>query len=131
MRIGRIGSFGEDKATASLQDNHYQIIQRNFQRKWGKIDIIAKDKKTKELVFVEVKTRQLNYDYSLNPEEALTSKKFRCLKRAFLSYLSQYNLEDNPWRFDFIAIEIDNFSKKPIIRHYEDIFLEFKIESTL
>lgn len=125
MRIGRIGSFGEDKATIYLQNSHYQIIQRNFQRKWGEIDIIAKDKKTKEIVFVEVKTRQLNYSNSLSPEEALTSKKIRRLKRAFLSYLNRYNLEDKPWRFDFIAIEIDNFSQEPIIRHYKDIFLEF------
>jgi len=125
MRIGRIGSFGEDKATIYLQNSHYQIIQRNFQRKWGEIDIIAKDKKTKEIVFVEVKTRQLNYSNSLSPEEALTSKKVRRLKRAFLSYLNRYNLEDKPWRFDFIAIEIDNFSQEPIIRHYKDIFLEF------
>jgi putative endonuclease len=125
MRIGKIGSFGEDKATAYLQNSHYEIIQRNFQRKWGEIDIIAKDKKTKELVFVEVKTRQLNYAYSLNPEEALTSKKVRRLKRAFLSYLNRYNLEDKPWRFDFIAIEIDNFENEPMIRHYKDIFLQF------
>lgn len=125
MRIGRIGFFGEDKATAYLRNSHYQIIQRNFQRKWGEIDIIAKDKKTKELVFVEVKTRQLNCGYSLSPEEALTSKKVRRLKRAFLSYLNRYNLEDKPWRFDFIAIEIDNFENKPIIRHYKDIFLQF------
>ncbi|HDQ15837.1 MAG TPA: YraN family protein [Bacteroidetes bacterium] len=125
MRIGRIGSFGEDKATIYLQNSHYEIIQRNFQRKWGEIDIIAKDKKTKELVFVEVKTRQFNYAYSLNPEEALTSKKVRRLKRAFLSYLNRYDLEDKPWRFDFIAVEIDNFCKEPIIRHYKDIFLEF------
>jgi len=125
MRIGKVGSFGEDKATNYLQNSHYQIIQRNFQRKWGEIDIIAKDTKTKEIVFVEVKTRRLNYDYSLFPEEALTSKKVRRLKRTFLSYLNQYNLEDKPWRFDFIAVEIDNFGNKPEIRHYKDIFLQF------
>ena len=125
MRIGKIGFFGEDKATNYLQNNHYQIIQRNFQKRWGEIDIIAKDKKTKEIVFVEVKTRQLNYANSLSPEEALTSKKVRRLKRAFLSYLNQYNLEDKPWRFDFIAVEINDFNQRSIIRHYKDIFLEF------
>ena len=125
MRIGKVGSFGENKAMTYLQNSHYQIIQRNFQKKWGEIDIIAKDSKTKEIVFIEVKTRQLNYANSLSPEEALTAKKVRRLKRAFLSYLNQYNLEDKPWRFDFIAIEIDNFSQEPIIRHYKDIFLEF------
>lgn len=125
MRIGKIGSFGENNAIAYLQKKHYQIIKRNFQKKWGEIDIIAKDKKTKEIVFVEVKTRKFNYANSLNPEEALTSKKVRRLKRAFLSYLNQYNLEDKPWRFDFIAIKIDNFNQAPIIQHYKDIFLEF------
>jgi Holliday junction resolvase-like predicted endonuclease len=77
------------------------------------------------VVFVEVKTRQFNYANSLNSEEALTSRKVCCLKRAFLSYLNQYNLEDKPWRFDFIAIEIDNFENEPKVRHYKDIFLEF------
>ncbi|MEA3464276.1 MAG: YraN family protein, partial [Patescibacteria group bacterium] len=75
--------------------------------------------------FIEVKTRKLNYGCSLTPEEALTSKKVRRLKRAFLSYLNQYNLENRPWRFDFIAVEIDNVENKPKIRHYKDIFLEF------
>jgi len=108
-----------------------RLYKEIFKGNGVKLILLQKIKKTKEIVFVGGKTRQLNYDYSLNPEEALTSKNVRRLKRAFLSYLSQYNLEDNPWRFDFIAIEIDNFSKKPIIRHYEDIFLEFKIEFTL
>ena len=125
MRTGEIGSFGENKAMTYLQNSHYQIIQRNFQKKWGEIDIIAKDRKTKEIVFIEVKTRQLNYANSLSPEEALTAKKVHRLKRTFLSYLNQYNLEDKSWRFDFIAIEIDNFGNEPIIRHYKDVFLEF------
>ena len=47
MRVGRIGFFGENKETTCFQNSHYQIIQRNFQRKWSEIDIIAKDKKQK------------------------------------------------------------------------------------
>ena len=89
MRIGKIGSFGEDKAMTYLQDSHYQIIQRNFQRKWGEINIVTKDRKTKEIVFVEIKTGQLNYANSLSSEEVLTSRKVRRWKRAFLSYLNQ------------------------------------------
>lgn len=125
MKTGKIGDFGENKAIIYLQKEYYQIIERNFRKEWGEIDIVAKDKKTKEIVFIEVKTRQLNYSNSLSPEEVLTSRKVRRLKRAFLSYLNQYNLEDKPWRFDFIAIEIDNFSQEPEIRHYKNIFLEF------
>lgn len=54
-----------------------RLYKEIFKGSGGEIDIIAKDQKTKELVFVEVKARQLNCDYSLNQEEALTSKKVR------------------------------------------------------
>lgn len=125
MKTFLVGYFGEEKVVIYLQNNHYQIIQRNFRKKWGEIDIVAKDKKTKEIVFIEVKTRQFNSYNGLMPEEALTVKKIYRLKRVFLSYLNQYNLEENSWRFDFIAVEINNFSQKSRIRHYKDVFLEF------
>ncbi len=37
MRMGRIGSFGEDKAIAYLQDNHYQLSDytKKFSKKMG------------------------------------------------------------------------------------------------
>jgi len=61
MRIGRIGSFGEDKATIYLQSSHYQIYKEIFKENGMKLILLQKTKKTKEIVFVEVKTRQLNY----------------------------------------------------------------------
>ncbi|MDD5760632.1 MAG: YraN family protein [Candidatus Pacebacteria bacterium] len=125
MKAKSIGYFGEEKAALYLQNNHYEIIQRNFRKKWGEIDIIAKDKKTKEIVFIEVKARKTDNFSNLMPEEALTIKKIRRLKRIFLSYLNQYDLEDSPWRFDFIAVETEKNTQDPVIRHYKDILLEF------
>lgn len=125
MKRNFLGSAGEEGAVNYLKQNHYQIIQRNFKKKWGEIDIVAKDKKTKEIVFVEVKTRKLNNIFSLYPEEALTNRKILKLKQIFLIYLNQYHLEDLPWRFDFIAIQVKDNKEKLFIRHYKDIFLEF------
>ena len=125
MQKNFLGSFGEEKAVNYLKQNHYQIIHRNFKKRWGEIDIVAKDKKTKEIVFIEVKTRKLNNRSGLYPEEALTSKKISKLKQIFLIYLNQHYLENLSWRFDFIAIEIKDIKEKPFIRHYKHIFLEF------
>ncbi|MDD4998922.1 MAG: YraN family protein, partial [Candidatus Pacebacteria bacterium] len=89
-----IGIWGEEQAVLFLEKNGYKIIERNFRKKWGEIDIIAFDKKTKEHVFIEVKTRVIITKDSLLPEEELTTKKIKRLKKAFLSYLSKNNLEN-------------------------------------
>ena len=119
-----IGSFGEKIAINYLLQNNHKIIIRNYRKKWGEIDIVSYDNKTKETVFLEVKTISLS-NSQLLPEEELTNEKLIRLKRVILSFLNQYHLEDKPWRFDFIAIEIIDFYSKPKIRHYQNIFLDF------
>ena len=52
-----LGKKGEDLACKYLIKNNYNVIEKNFRCKQGEIDIIVKDLSTKELVFVEVKTR--------------------------------------------------------------------------
>ncbi|MDD5545054.1 MAG: YraN family protein [Candidatus Pacebacteria bacterium] len=123
-----IGIWGEEQAVLFLEKNGYKIIERNFRKKWGEIDIIAFDKKTKEHVFIEVKTRVIITKDSLLPEEELTTKKIKRLKKAFLSYLSKNNLENKPWRFDLIAIKIyksDLTGEHLSINHYKDIFINY------
>jgi len=119
------GKEGEDLAVAYLVKNNYEIVERNFRRKWGEIDIVARDKETKELVFVEVKTRKTKYSASPRPEEMLTKRKIHHLQRVFLSYLASLKRENIPWRFDFIAVEIDKQFSLPTIRHYKNLFLQF------
>ncbi len=119
-----IGSFGEKIAINYLLQNNHKIIIRNYRKKWGEIDIVSYDNKTKETVFLEVKTISLS-NSQLLPEEELTKFKIQKLQKAILSFLSEYHLEDKPWRFDFIAIEIPGFHLKPKIRHYQDVFLDF------
>ena len=120
-----IGRKGEEIARKYLIKNKYTIIITNFRKPWGEIDIVAKDHQTKELVFVEVKTRNNIGLDSVLPEEELTSEKVRRLKRIFLSYLGK-SKQDIPWRFDLIAIVLNKLpSSSPIIKHYKNIFLQF------
>ena len=125
MKHLELGGYGEKLAFDYLKSHGFLIKERNFRRKWGEVDIVAYDLKTKEWVFFEVKTREGGNLNSIFPEEELTTKKIQRLKRIILSYLSLKRLENQPWRFDFVAIELKDFQSKPIIRHYKDEFLEF------
>ncbi len=125
MRHLKLGGYGEKLALDYFKSHGFLIKERNFRKKWGEIDIVAYDKKTKETVFIEVKTRLRDGSLAIEPEEELTTKKIQRLKRIILSYLSLKRLENQPWRFDFVAIELKDFQSKPIIRHYKDEFLEF------
>ena len=49
----KIGQIGEDCACRYLVERGFKIIERNYLKKWGEIDIIAKKKK--KIHFVEVK----------------------------------------------------------------------------
>ena len=48
-----IGRLGEDLAVKYLEQKDFGVIERNYWKKWGEIDIIAK--KDDILHFVEVK----------------------------------------------------------------------------
>ena len=120
-----LGQEGEEIANNYLKKKGYIIKERNFKRKWGEIDIVAFDRKTKEWVFVEVKTRKMDNFNKIQPEEELTPEKIKKLKKIILSYLSLKGLEQSKWRFDFIGIEKQNNRSQPKIRHYQSEFLEY------
>ena len=99
-----VGKWGENLACKYLQENQYQIIERNFLCKQGEIDIIAMDLNKKEIVFVEVKTRS-NFKYG-NPADSVDKNKQRHMKRAIQYYIYKNNLQNKPIRIDVIEVYI-------------------------
>ena len=55
MNIGATGERGEKLVARYLRRKGYRILERNFQTRFGEIDLIAR--KGDVIVFVEVKTR--------------------------------------------------------------------------
>lgn len=97
-----IGKIGEEMCAEYLKKNNYNIIQRNFSCKQGEIDIIAKDLKTNELVFVEVKSRTtLKFG---NPIDAVDKKKQKHLILAIQYYIFKNHLINCDIRFDVIEV---------------------------
>ncbi len=119
-----IGKTGEDEAAKYLQKRGYRIIERNYWKPWGELDIIAKAP-DKTLVFAEVKTIHTNLtDMSnqyIKPEDNLTRAKLRKLQRTGEMYAHSHNhhITDKGWRTDLIAIVITSTGLD--IQHYENI----------
>jgi len=97
-----IGDIGENLACKFLKKEGLKIVERNYLKKWGEIDIVAKCKQSQKLHFVEVKTvscegiregiitKILNYkvDNNVHPW------KLKRLSRVFQTYLLDKDISD-------------------------------------
>jgi putative endonuclease len=84
MERSDVGRTGEDVAVCYLETRGWRVVERNFRRREGEIDIVATRRGV--LAFVEVKTRRSRAFGS--PSEAVTRRKqarIRSLARAFLA----------------------------------------------
>lgn len=96
-----LGNLGEDLASDFLVKKGYRIVERNFVWRKNEIDIIAEDEKEKQIVFIEVKTR--NTDYFIQPFEAVDFKKQKAIIKVANAYIRIRNI-DLEARFDVISI---------------------------
>lgn len=112
-----LGSKGETIATKYLSSRGYEILERNFKKRYGDIDIVAQIGDT--MVFVEVKTRTSD-EYG-GGEEAINRAKIYRLIKAAQYYKHVKNLADIPMRIDLISIYLDYGGETYKINHYENI----------
>jgi len=122
-----LGKFGEGVACKYLVSKGYKIIERNYRKPWGEIDIISRDPEG-ILVFIEVKTVGDNYGDSLSitPEDQLTHSKLKKLQRTASLYMECLpaninNIDNNDfgWRIDLLALTIQG--KNCLVKHYKNI----------
>lgn len=99
-----LGQNGEKIAADFLQGRGYTILVRNYRRRTGEIDIIAREGEM--LVFIEVKTRS-GKAYG-SPAAAITPRKQRQISRTAQYYLAEQDLFDTPARFDVVTVVIGN-----------------------
>lgn len=116
----KIGKLGEDIAVKYLEKHGYKILDRNYRKPWGEIDIVAQQKQ--ELVLIEVKTQ--NQEFEWRPEENITRHKKRQLSRIVATYLKANKIPENQnWRIDVLAIKLDFKTKNASVEHIQNINL--------
>lgn len=103
-----LGLDGEDAAVHELEARGYAIVARRYRTRLGELDIVARDGRV--LVFVEVKTRSTPaFGDGL---EAVTADKRRRLVRMAREYLWRNGLDDEPCRFDVVAIDVRGIGRQ-------------------
>lgn len=126
----KIGAIGEELASRFLMKHGFSVIEMNYWKKWGEIDVVASKKGI--LHFVEVKTvsRALSNDSvsdettdSHRPEDNIHPGKLKRLSRTIQSYLLEKGIDDDDWQFDVITVLLDMDNKKAKINFLEDIVL--------
>lgn len=90
----------EEMAARYLEEEGYQILERNYQIRTGEIDIIAQDQNC--IVFVEVKYRQ--NERMGDPLEAVDHRKQKKICQTAQFYLYKKKLWNTSCRFDVIGI---------------------------
>lgn len=130
----RIGQLGENIACVYLQKWGYRVIERNYKKKWGEIDVVAT--KGEMLYFVEVKSvsreivskstlpqapRNDEYDASDN----MHPWKRKRLSRVIQTYLlDRFKDDDEPdWQLDLLCVYIDERKRQARVERYEDVDL--------
>jgi putative endonuclease len=96
----QLGQEGEQKALEYLQQQGLVLIEKNYRRPFGEIDLIMREHST--LVFVEVRSRAQGLFGGA--AASITPTKQRRLVLAAQSYLQAYT-HPPACRFDVVAID--------------------------
>lgn len=125
-----IGRLGEDIAVKHLENKGFAVIERNYLKKYGEIDIITQ--KDDIIHFIEVKS--VSYENNPNvsrvtsdgyrPEDNIHAQKLKRLSRTIQAYLlSNYQNKDPVWVFDVVTVKIDINKRQARVKILEDIVL--------
>ena len=112
------GQLGETLAVRYLLDQGYAVVERNYRKRFGEVDIIAREQQT--LVFIEVKTR--NSQQYGSPFDAVDGRKQRQLTRIARDYLQTHRHDEGEARFDVIAVILDKQQALVTIDHLKNAF---------
>lgn len=125
----KTGAIGEDIAAKWLENKGFVVIDKNYRKKWGELDIVAQ--KDGCLHFVEVKTvsRQSyggKFEQEINnyrPEDNMHPWKLQRLRRALQTYILEKRLDNKEWQFDLACVFLDQEKRIAKVKFIENIIL--------
>jgi len=132
----KTGEIGENIAVRFLVKQGFSILDRNYTKKWGEIDIVAEKKD--RIYFIEVKSvsrvtlntfTPKSYDhsderYEYRPEDNMHPWKLKRLSRVIQTYLLSEKIDENKeWQVDLLVVYLCFKEKKARVKVVKDIIL--------
>lgn len=125
-KTNQTGAYGEEIAVRFMENKGFLVLERNFTKKWGEIDIITLKGAT--IHFVEVKTvshetkaelAQCKYA-GIRPEENLTLEKYRKLARTIESWIAAEGYKGH-YQLDLVAVHVVPHETYAQVEYFENI----------
>ena len=112
------GKAAEDAAALYIQQQGWQLVERNWNCRSGELDVIATWGET--VLFVEVRSRS-GSGFGL-PAESVDARKIHKVRRTAEIYLQRAGWSDRPIRFDVIAVMLGRNLEIRSLEHIEEAF---------
>jgi putative endonuclease len=126
VKTSEIGDIFENIACKYLKSNGYRVISRNLYVGKDEIDIIAKEKASGILVFIEVKGGRVGKNF--RPEIHFSRAKAQKFSRACRMFAGKHPklIGECGYRLDLVAISLKadllkDWKRDCEIRHYENV----------
>lgn len=126
-----IGEIGEDIAVKWCLNHGFNVLERNYLKKYGEIDIVARE--TGNVVhFIEVKTVSYETRADLEiavsrgtwrPEENVHAHKQLRLSRTIQAWIFE-NKYDGKWQIDIVTVRIVPREKYARVMFMDNIIFE-------
>jgi len=114
-----------------LETKGFRVLERNYLRKWGEIDIVAE--KGQLLSFIEVKSVSRENAppaggqgsrETYRPEDNVHPAKLKRLHRVIQTYLLDRKVPDSrEWRIDVACVYLDFSTRKAKVEMLENVIL--------
>lgn len=121
----KTGDIGEEVAVEFLQRKGFKVLERNFRKPWGEIDIIAE--KYGEVRFVEVKTVSRDTSDGVTreipvyqPEEMAHASKLAKVARTAELYMDSTG-DRRDFQVDVVTVVLDTHTRRAHCKLYEQV----------
>lgn len=125
----KTGEIGENVAVKFLMKQGFTVLERNYTKKWGELDIVAE--KESKIHFIEVKSvkrenlAQVTHETldSYKPEDNMHPWKMKRMSRTIQTYLLHKRLDEREWQVDLLVVFLDMNNRKARVKVVSDIIL--------
>jgi putative endonuclease len=136
----KLGDIGENIACNYLTNHGFEVVDRNYLRKWGELDIVARKKGI--IHFIEVKSVScatpvpngtfgrvtlpsdvIRVTDQYRPEENVHPQKLKRLARAIQTYILEKRLDNTEWQLDIVTVKIDQTNRRARVEMLENIII--------
>lgn len=129
----KLGDIGENLACEFLKRRGFEILDRNYLKKWGELDIVARIGNVVHFVEVKSVSAKLHQGEGLvnvphetqggyRPEDNMHPWKLKRLARTMQTYLLDKKI-DLDFQLDLITVKIDEKERKGRVEILENIVI--------